>query len=175
MIHKQNNMNHPSKFTPVIISSFVMVFLSLFPVLNLVNLLCCAGIIIGGASGTWYYARQLEKAGQYIQNKDGIMIGLLAGIISAIIYVIFSTTIIMLTKQNPVEMVYKLTEQYGYNFPPESEKILRTVNEEYSRNGFSTIMIGVELLSRIVSHCIFGPIGGLLVASIFNKRRKQIQ
>lgn len=167
-------MNHPSKFTPVLISSFLMVFISIFPVLNMLNLLCCAGIILGGAAGTWYYARQLEKAGQFIQNKDGIMIGLLAGIISAIVYVIFSTTIMMIAKQNPVELVYKMTEQWGFTIPPESEKILRTVYEEFNKNGFSTIMIGVELFSRIVSHCIFGPIGGLLVASVFNKRRKTI-
>lgn len=167
-------MQHPSKFTPVIISSFLMVFISIFPGLNLLNLLCCAGIIIGGAAGTWYYARQLEKAGQFIQNKDGIMIGLLAGIISAIVYVIFSTTIMMLSKQNPVELVYKMTEQWGFTIPPESEKMLRTVYEDYQKNGFSPIMIGVELVSRIVSHCIFGPIGGLLVASIFNKRRNKL-
>jgi predicted histidine transporter YuiF (NhaC family) len=167
-------MNHPSKFTPVIISSFVMIFLSLFPVLNLLNLLCCAGIIIGGAAGTLYYAKQLEKIGEFIQNKDGIMIGLLAGIISAIIYVIFSTIIIMVSKQNPVEMVYQLTQQYGFNIPPESERMLRTVRDEYSQNGFSTIMIGVELFSRIVSHCIFGPLGGLLTASILNKRRNSV-
>lgn len=148
-----------------------MLFMSLFPFVNLLNLLCCAGIILGGASGTWYYARQLQKAGQVIQNKDGMMIGLLSGIISAFIYVIFSTMIIMLSKQNPVELVYKMTEQYGFNIPPESEKMLRTVYEDYQKNGFSPIMIGVELFSRIVSHCIFGPIGGLLVASIINKRR----
>lgn len=81
----------------------------------------------------------------------------------------------MLTKQNPVEMVYKMTEQWGFNIPPESERILRTVNDEYSRNGFSTIMIGVELFSRIVSHCIFGAAGGLLAASMFNKRRNKFQ
>ena len=167
-------MNHPSKFTPVLISSFLMVFISIFPVLNMLNLLCCAGIILGGAAGTWYYARQLEKAGQFIQNKDGIMIGLLAGIISAIVYVIFSTTIMMIAKQNPVELVYKMTEQWGFSIPPESEKMLRTVYEDYQKNGFSPIMIGVELFSRIVSHCIFGPIGGLLVASMLNKRRKTI-
>jgi hypothetical protein len=152
-----------------------MVFISIFPVLNMLNLLCCAGIILGGAAGTWYYARQLEKAGQFIQNKDGIMIGLLAGIISAIVYVILSTMILMFSKQNPVELVYKMTEQWGFSIPPESEKMLRTVYEDYQKNGFSPIMIGVELVSRIVSHCIFGPIGGLLVASILNKRRKQIQ
>ena len=164
-------MNQPSKFTPIIISSFLMVFISIFPVLNLLNLLCCAGIVIGGAAGTYYYGRQLEKAGGFIQNKDGIMIGLLSGIISAIIYVIFSTLIMMISQQNPVELVYKMTEQYNIPIPQESEKMLQTVFKEYQQNGFSTIMIGVELFSRIVSHCIFGPVGGLLAASIMNKRR----
>ena len=164
-------MNQPSKFTPVIISSFLMVFISIFPVLNLLNVLCCAGIVFGGAAGTYYYGRQLEKAGGFIQNKDGIMIGLLPGIISAIVYVIFSTLIMMISQQNPVELVYKMTEQYSIPIPPESEKMLQTVFNEYQKNGFSTIMIGVELFSRIVSHCIFGPLGGLLAASIMNKRR----
>ena len=71
-------------------------------------------------------------------------------------------------------MVYKLTEEYGVIIPPESEKILRTVYDEYNTNGFSTIMIGAELLSRIVTHCIFGPLGGLLVASMINKRRNSV-
>lgn len=148
-----------------------MVFISIFPVLNLLNVLCCAGIVIGGAAGTYYYGRQLEKAGGFIQNKDGIMIGLLSGIISAIVYVIFSTLIMMISQQNPVDLVYKMTEQYNIPIPPESEKMLQTVFNEYQKNGFSTIMIGVELFSRIVSHCIFGPLGGLLAASIMNKRR----
>jgi len=168
-------MQHPSKFTPVIISSAVMVITSLFPVLNLINLLCCAGIIFGGAAGTYYYAKQLDKTGQIIQNKDGIMIGLLSGIISAIIYVICSTLLIMVTKQNPVELVYKFTQQYGFTFPPQSEKILQEINDEYSRNGFSFFMIGAELFSRIISHCIFGPLGGLLAASMFNKRRNALK
>ncbi|MBZ0203964.1 MAG: hypothetical protein K8I03_13175 [Ignavibacteria bacterium] len=164
-------MQQPSKFTPVLISSVVMLIMSLFPFLNLINLICCAGIILGGAAGTFYYAKQLEKNGQLIQNKDGIMIGLLSGIISAILYVILSTLIIMVSKQNPVELVYKMTQEYGFSIPPESEKMLQTVFDEYNRQGFSFIMIGIEMLSRIVSHCIFGPLGGVLAAGLYLKRR----
>lgn len=168
-------MNQPSQITPVVIATVIMVVLSLFPVLNIVNLICCAGIIFGGAAGTFYYARQLDKIGMPIRNKDGVMIGLLAGIISAIIYVIFSTLIIMLTKQNPVELIYKLTDQYGFHFPPESERILKNVFEEYHQKGFSYLVIGIELFTRITTHCIFGPLGGLLAASIINKRRNTLQ
>lgn len=168
-------MSQPSQFTPVIIATFIMVFISLFPILNLLNMICCAGIILGGAAGTFYYARQLEKIGMAVQNKDGVMIGLLAGIISAIIYVIFSTLIIMVTKQNPVEMIYKMTDMYGVKMPPESEKMLKTIYDEYNQRGFSFVTMGIDLFTRIVTHCIFGPVGGLIAASIFNKRRNALQ
>lgn len=164
-------MHQPSKFAPVLVSSSIMIILSLFPVLNLINLICCAGIVIGGAAGTYFYARQLDKIGQTVQNKDGIMIGLLSGIISAIIYVIFSTLIMMLSKQNPVEMVYEMARQYGIGIPPESENILKQISEDYSKNGFSFFMIGAQLISTMVSNCIFGPLGGLLAASMYNKRK----
>jgi hypothetical protein len=168
-------MSQPSQFTAVIIATFIMVFISLFPVLNLLNMICCAGIILGGAAGTFYYARQLEKNGMFIQNKDGVMIGLLAGIISAILCVIISTLIYMILRFNPVEDVYKMSDQFGFKMPPESEKMLRGIFEEYNQKGFSTFMIGIELLTRIVTHCIFGPVGGLIAASIFNKRRNALQ
>jgi len=164
-------MQQPSKFAPVLISSVIMLILSLFPILNLINLICCAGIILGGAAGTYYYSKQLEKTGLIVQSKDGMMIGLLSGIIAAILYVIFSTLIVMLSKQNPVEMLYKLTDQYGFQIPPESEKILKQVYDEYNKNGFSFLIIGAELLTRIVSNCIFGPLGGIIAASLINKRR----
>jgi hypothetical protein len=168
-------MQQPGQFTAVLIATFIMVFMSLFPVINIINLICCAGIILGGAAGTFFYARQLEKNGMMIQNKDGMMIGLLAGIISAIVYVILSTLIIMITKQNPVEMIYKVTDQYGFQLPPESEKMLKTIYDEYNRQGFSFITVAADLVTRIIAHCIFGPVGGLIAASIFNKRRNALQ
>jgi hypothetical protein len=168
-------MQQPGQFTAVLIATFIMVFMSLFPVINIINLICCAGIILGGAAGTFFYARQLEKNGMMIQNKDGMMIGLLAGIISAIVYVILSTLIIMITKQNPVEFAYKFTDEYGFKLPPESEKLLKGIYDEYNQRGFSMLVVGIELFTRIISHCIFGPLGGLIAASIFNKRRNDLQ
>lgn len=168
-------MTQPSQFTAVIIATFVMVFISLTPLVNIINLICCAGIILGGAAGTYYYARQLEKNGMVIQNKDGVMIGLLSGIISAIICVMVTTLMYMILKHNPVEGVYKVTDDFAFKLPPESEQMLRGIYEEYRQKGFSTVMIGVELFTRIVTHCIFGPVGGLIVASMTNKRRNAAQ
>jgi hypothetical protein len=164
-------MKHPGQVGAILISTGIMVFTSITPILNFINLFCCAGIILGGAAGTYYYGRQLEKTGLSLQNKDGLMIGLLSGIISAIIYVILSTLILMVSKQNPVELLYKIVDEYGIAIPPESEKMLRDVYDEYARQGFSFMMIGIELFVRIISHTIFGPIGGLIAASVLNKKR----
>jgi hypothetical protein len=168
-------MKHPGQMTAVLIATGIMVFTSITPILSFINLFCCAGIILGGAAGTYYYAKQLEKTGLAVQNKDGLMIGLLSGIISAIVYIILSTLLLMISKQNPVELLYKIVDEYGISIPPESEKLLRDVHDEYARQGFSFMMIGVELFVRIISHTIFGSIGGLIAASVINKKRNALQ
>jgi hypothetical protein len=163
-------MNQPNKLSAVLIATSIMLLISLFPGLNIINLFCCAGIIAGGAGGTLYYIRASRRAGLEVANRDGLMIGLLSGIISAIIYVIASTLIIMYSSVNPVEMVYKFAEDYGIEIPPESENLLKMVYDDYQRQGFSFLMIGIELFTRIISHCTFGAAGGLLTVSIYNKR-----
>jgi hypothetical protein len=80
----------------------------------------------------------------------------------------------MASGQNPVDIAYKMTEQFGFAIPPESQRLLEQVYNDYQKHGFSFLMIGVELFSRIVSHCIFGPLGGLLAASIINKRKSSV-
>ena len=81
-------MQHPSKFTPVLVGAAVMSIIAIVPGLNFLNLLCCAGIMLGGVAGTLYYNRELKKSGGELQFKDGAAIGVLAGFISAIIVVV---------------------------------------------------------------------------------------
>lgn len=167
-------MNAPNKFNAVLLAAFVMIILSLTPFLNLINLICCAGIVAGGVAGTLYYARQCDSIGVWLSSKDGIMIGILGGIISAVIYVIASTLLMMFSNSNPVELFYKFTEEYGFQIPPESEKFLKEVYEEYNQKGFSFIMLCVELFVRILAHSLFGAIGGMLTALIYNRKRNII-
>ena len=104
-------MNHPNKLTPVIISSVIIVILSVFPILNFINLICCAGVILGGVAGTFYYANVLKANGERVQFKDGVMIGLLSGFISAIITVLLMTIMAMLVNQNPIPEISRLQQE----------------------------------------------------------------
>lgn len=164
-------MNQPSKFTPVIISSAIIIIISLFPFLNFINLLCCAGVIIGGAAGTAYYNNQLKKTGGQIQYKDGVAIGVLSGIISALIVVIGTTIMTMLVKQNPIPEVYRMIDMQGLNIPPEMDKFLQQISDEYSKRGFSITLTLVTLVVDLISYPIFSAIGGMLAVQIFGKKK----
>ena len=161
----------PSKFTPIIISSVIMVTISLFPLLNLINLICCAGIILGGFAGTAYYNREQLKIGGIIQFKDGAAIGILSGILSALLVVIFSTLLSMILKENPIPELFKLVDSQGLNIPPEMEKFLQQISDEYNKNGFSITLTLITLAIDIVNYPLFGALGGLLAVSIFSRRK----
>jgi len=164
-------MQQPSKFTPIIIGTTVMTLISVFPILNLLNLLCCAGILLGGFAGSAFYAKQLEKAGGLIQFKDGAAIGILSGLLSALLVVIITTLITLISSTNPVPEIYRLVEQYGYGIPPEAEKMLQKISDEYSRNGFSITITIFTLIIDIITYPLFGFLGGIIASSIFSKRR----
>lgn len=160
----------PSKFTPIIISSVIMITISLFPVLNLINLLCCAGIILGGFAGTAYYNKSLTAAGQQIQFKDGAAIGILSGIVSALVVVIASTLLTIALKENPVPEALRLIDTYGFRIPPEMEEFLQKISNEYNKSGFSITLTLITLIADLITYPLFGAIGGILGVTVFKKR-----
>ncbi len=165
----------PSKFTPVIISTVIITALTIFPFINLINFICCAGVILGVFAGTSYYNNQLKKTGEIIQFKDGAAIGILSGLLSAILSVMILTLIGMALKQNPVPMLYDLIDKEGFNLPPQAQQMLEKISEEYSHSGFSITITIANLIIYIITYPLFGLLGGMLSVSIFNKRRKTSQ
>jgi hypothetical protein len=164
-------MTQPNKFVPIIISSVIIIVVSLFPLLNLINLVCCAGVILGVIAGTAYYNNQLKRARMLLQYKDGVAIGILSGIISAIVVVAVTTLITMVFKENPIPELYKILDSQGISLPPSAEQMLQKISDEYSKFGFSITLTLLSLVLDIVIYPIFGAIGGLIAVSIFTRRR----
>lgn len=162
----------PSKLTPVIIAAAIMTFISLFPFLNFINLLCCAGVIGGGFAGAAYYAKQLSNSGGMIQFKDGAMIGALSGLLAAMIIVVFTTLITIISAQNPIPEMQKILDSYGLPIPPEYDKILQKISDEYDRNGFSITVTLVNLAAYLTTYPLFGGIGGIIASSVYGKRKE---
>lgn len=167
-------MQQPNKFTPIIISTVIMTVISLFPVLNLINLLCCAGIIIGAYAGTAFYAKRLSESGSFIRAKDGAAIGILSGILTALFVVGITTIISMLTSTNPIPEMYKIIDNFGYQLPPEAENMLRKISDEYSKHGFSITITLINLAADLIFYPLFGALGGIIAANVYIKKSKTV-
>ncbi len=163
-------MHQPNKLSAVLLSSVIIIIISVVPLLNFINLGCCAGVIFGGAAGTFFYNKQLKSAGEIIHYKDGAAIGILSGIVSALIVVIFTTLLSMIVNQNPIPEMYKIFDQYGYNLPPDASRFLEKISDEYAKKGFSITLTLISLAVDLVTYPLFSALGGLLAAGILSKR-----
>lgn len=168
-------MQTPSKFTPIIISTIIISVISLLPVLNLINIFCCAGVLLGVFAGCAYYNNKLKQDGKLLQYKDGVAIGLLSGLVSALIIVTVTTLISMTSNQNPIPELFKMIDSQGLTIPREIEEFMQKISEEYRKNGFSITLTLITLASDIVIYPMFGIIGGLLSVSILSRRKNAEQ
>jgi hypothetical protein len=144
---------------PALIGGLVGGVLSALPLIAGGNLCCCLWIVSGGAVAA-YLLQQNQSLP--IAASDGALVGLLAGVAGAFVYLVLSIPINLL--MTPMERVLfeRLSETMG-NLPPEFR--------EYARSSVSAgarLVLGFTLM--LVLGAIFSTIGGLLGAVIFRKK-----
>ena len=161
--------NSPNKLKAVFISALVMTLLSITPILSLINLFCCAGVIIGGFAGAYFYNNDLKKVNGFIEYKDGVMIGILSGIVTAVIYTGVLLLYQLYSETNLfIEMTTEL-EKLGVQLSPEFYKGMDYFNDEINQYGFSPTLTIVSLFIYMIIYPLFGAIGGLLAVSLFKR------
>jgi membrane protein insertase Oxa1/YidC/SpoIIIJ len=77
----------------------------------------------------------------------------------------------MLVNQNPIPDVYRMLDMQGLNIPPEIDKFLQQISDEYSKRGFSITLTLVTLVVDLISYPIFSTIGGMLAVQLFGKKK----
>ncbi len=75
----------PSKLMPALYGGIIMGVISGVPFLNIVNCLCCAGLLLGGFMAVFFYKKDLTAAMPPLTSGDGVQLGALAGLIGAIV------------------------------------------------------------------------------------------
>jgi hypothetical protein len=83
----------PSKQRPVLLAGLVIAAVSGIPGLSLINCCCCAGIIIGGAFGTYLHRQDYHPDHPPMESSDALMVGLLAGLVGAVGATFLSTLV----------------------------------------------------------------------------------
>lgn len=166
-------MHSPNKMQPIIYGTTAMTLISITPVLNLVNVFCCAGIIGGGLLGVYTYWKQMEKSGFNLSTKDGGMIGILCGILSAVFVTGFGLLLSLFTPTNPILEVMKTFDDMGFQIPPEMTQYLEKFSDEYSNYGFSPSITIFGFITNMILFPLFGAIGSILGVSLLNKKNVQ--
>ncbi len=155
----------PGKVLPALYGGIIMGLISGIPFLNLVNCLCCAGILLGGVMSVFFYKNNLTAAMPPLTSSDGIALGALAGVFGAIVETIIAGLIMMAFGNVARQAMMSLMDSSGImsQMPPEALENMQRSMEEGGLSVFSVVM------SFIVA-VIFGLLGGLIGYSIFKSK-----
>jgi hypothetical protein len=143
----------------------VMGVLSALPIVNLGNCVCCMWVVIGGVVAA-YVLQQNQSTP--ISASDGALVGLLAGLIGAVIQTAIDIPISFVVAPFRRQIFDRILDMAG-NMPPD----LRDAMDRYSRGGAP---VALAIVGRLVAimflmciGAVFSTIGGLLGAAIFKK------
>lgn len=161
----------PNRLMPVIFGALVMTLISTFPLLNLINVLCCAGIMLGGFAGVFFYNKQIRDTSIELTTKDGGIIGLLCGIISAVLVSGINLLMVLFSDVNPITEAYALLEKFGQQLPQEVNETMDKFSDEFNKYGFSPTLSVLSLIINLVIYPLFGAVGAMIGVSILKKRQ----
>lgn len=130
--------------------------------LGLINMLCCAGIIIGALVSVWHYTDTNEltiKAGQ------GAVIGLLAALVGWAVSLVLNYILIKAGVRSDLVLSQFILDRFGDSMGEEGvERIVEQMNAEITLGKYMLSALWGVLLSAI-----FGAVGGSIGAVLFKK------
>jgi ABC-type phosphate transport system permease subunit len=155
----------PAKTQAALLGGVAIGILSALPVINLANC-CCAWILFGG--GLAAYLMQ-QNHPEPIMIGDGAIVGLLAGVIGAFVWLIVSVPIGFAMAPFQSEMATDALRN-SKDLPPEFRRLL----EQFS--GAPAIGIGLifGFFVMLVVSTLFGMLGGLFGALMFRKNQPPV-
>lgn len=135
---------------------------SQIPGLNLVNCLCCA-LVVGGGMLAVFLALRNEPATEKVPYGDGALIGVLAGVVTAIVGAIVLIPIAALFG-DPMEQMVRMLEGFE-GVPPE---VLEAMGGDAAGAVGAFALVG--FLMSLVVDVVFAAIGGVIGAAVFHKK-----
>ncbi len=160
-------MNQDSFLKSALIGGVALGVLSALPVLGAVNCLCCAWVIGGGMLAAHLYVKDSPMP---VTLGTGVLLGLLAGVIGAVVDTLFTIPLHMALRGSAV-MTEQLREWADElpNLPGEYRDMLRSVASGGPAIG--SFLFIVTAFFKLVVYGIVAMIGGALGVAVFEKRK----
>ena len=149
-----------NKLKPAIIGGVVVGLLSAIPFVNLLNICCCLWAIIGGVLASYLY---IKASPTPVKPGDGAVLGVLSGVVGALIYIVIGIPLSILVGATMVSLVSRMMESVN----PSQAELMRQ-QMEAGQTIVGAILRGIFTAFLLV---VFATIGGLLGVPIFEKRK----
>jgi hypothetical protein len=161
-----------NKFLPPLICGFGGAVLATVPILKSFG--CCL-IIPAAAVFSLMLYKKVTNDSSKISGGRAFQFGILTGLFAAIFVTIIDILITYITKSNDLIATLPQSEimMREMNLGPlmdESLKLLKEMAKEISTTGFSFLYTIAISISNLITHSIFGMLGGFLGMAILNRR-----
>jgi len=169
--------NKPTKFLASLYGGIVIATISSVPGLNLLNCLCCAGIMLGGLVAVFVYSRELTPEAPPLSASDAVQLGALSGVIAAFLSLLLHLVVYALFGNVAERIIYELVHSIldATNVPPETVQMFEEIFHEALERGLTPFVVFLSLVQDLILFTLFGFLGGLIGYAIFKKRGQQIQ
>ena len=149
---------------PALYGGIIIAVISAVPGLNLLNCLCCAGVLIGGAMSVFFYKKDLTEGHPPLTSGDALQLGALAGVFGAIIGSAISAAILAAFGDISRHFIMSFMEQYRDQIPSEA---FGQMERSMAMGGGIWI---ISLVTSLVVDTIFGLLGGLIGYAIWKPK-----
>ena len=155
---------NPSYAQPALIGGLVMGVLSALPLISAGNVCCCMWVIAGGLVAA--YLLQQNQAAP-ISPGDGALVGLLAGLIGAVVQSIVSIPLKLVVGPMEQAMAQRVIDMIGN---PDMRDMLERASREGRGGGWFIVGQIIGFMFWAFIGAVFSTIGGLIGAAIFKKK-----
>ena len=150
-----------NKLKPALIGGIVIGVLSVIPFVSAANLCCCIWAILGGLLATYLYVKNSPTPAT---AGDGAVLGVIAGAIGAVIYVVIGIPIALAMGPTMRNMIVSLMQ----NIDPRQAELMR---QQFEAQGNAVAPLIIQALVIAALIFVFAILGGLLGVPIFEKRK----
>ena len=151
-----------AKRQATLVGGLVVGLLSALPIVSAANFCCCLWVVCGGGVAAWL-AQQGQDAP--LSRREGAKLGLAAGLIGAVVYLMCSIPITMLIAPFERALVLRLVD--AGSLPPQ----FRDYVGGYGRGVARALTSFVFML---IGGSVFSTIGGILGVVLVSRRRAPV-
>ncbi|MFH0989573.1 MAG: hypothetical protein V1799_06105 [bacterium] len=168
----------PEKLKIALIGGTVIGVVSGIPGLSLVNCCCCAGIWLGGMLTMYLYVQQYTDEMQPLESSDALLLGLMSGLIGAVIatgigvmiQVLFGPLQEQIVKPFMENIINRMSESGG--MPSEALDQMRDEFDRSFRDSQTISGVIGGLFIALIVYPIFSIIGALIGYGLFRPKQK---